>query len=377
MPGGGSIRVLVVDDTILYRKAVSDILEEMDGVEVVATANNGKIALSKIESLHPDLVTLDVEMPEVNGIEVLAEVKARHPEVGVVMLSALTRKGSDLTMRALELGAFDFVTKPETGGIEESRAAVRKDLAPIVKAFFRYRDVSGRLKIKAKAPATAEASSICDARCQVQRMRELGPRQPSEVVAIGVSTGGPKALAEMLPGLGPGLSVPVLIVQHMPPLFTQSLARSLDAKCPFTVKEAVNGEMVVPGTVYIAPGGKQMKVVLGSDATRKIIRVTDDAPENNCKPSADYLFRSVAHHYLGRATGVIMTGMGRDGATGLKLMKRNGSVIIAQDEATSVVFGMPKEAISEGTADIVAPLDGIAREITATLAKPSSGKRPA
>jgi two-component system chemotaxis response regulator CheB len=189
----------------------------------------------------------------------------------------------------------------------------------------------------------------------------------SSIVAIGISTGGPNALSQMLPKLPADIGVPIVIVQHMPPLFTQSLANSLNNKCAITVREATNGEPLLPNVAYVAPGGKQMKIMAGGDGTQRVIKITDDAPENNCKPSADYLFRSVADHYVGRATGVIMTGMGSDGTAGLKLMKKNGASIIAQDEASCVVFGMPKEPIESGIVDVVAPLDRIAAEILKTL----------
>jgi two-component system chemotaxis response regulator CheB len=184
-----------------------------------------------------------------------------------------------------------------------------------------------------------------------------------EVVAIGISTGGPHALTSMLPGLPDDLNLPILIVQHMPSAFTRSLAEGLDARSALMVKEAVQGETIERNIVYIAPGGRQMKVGLAPDGTRRIIVLTDDPPENNCKPSVDYLFRSVAEHYAGQAIGVIMTGMGSDGTTGLGVMKETGSVVIAQDEASSVVFGMPREAIERGVVDIIAPLDRIATEI--------------
>jgi two-component system chemotaxis response regulator CheB len=192
-------------------------------------------------------------------------------------------------------------------------------------------------------------------------------RSKAEIIAIGISTGGPNALAKMLPMIPKDIGVPILIVQHMPPMFTRSLANSLSAKCAIAVREARQGEPILPNTALIAPGGKQMKIVAGADGRNRIVKITDDPPENSCKPSVDYLFRSVAHHYVGRATGVIMTGMGSDGTQGLKLMKQNGATIIAQNEATCVVFGMPKEAAETGLADAVLPLDQIADMIVKTV----------
>jgi two-component system chemotaxis response regulator CheB len=185
----------------------------------------------------------------------------------------------------------------------------------------------------------------------------------AEIVGIGISTGGPKALSEMMPKIPANINVPILIVQHMPPMFTASLAKSLDAHCAIHVKEAEDGEIIRPNVALLAPGGKQMKVVAGVDGLNRIIRITDDPPENSCKPSVDYLFRSIAEHYVGRSAGVIMTGMGSDGTLGLRMMKRNGSIIIAQDEPSCVVFGMPKKPIDEGIVDVISPLDRLADEI--------------
>jgi two-component system chemotaxis response regulator CheB len=365
-----NLRVLVVDDTIVYRAILSDVLSEVAGVEVVGTAANGKIALSRIKSLKPDLLTLDIEMPEMNGLEVLEAIRKESLDAGAIMLSSLTVKGGEMTLRALELGAFDFITKPECVSAGESMATIKKSLIPLLQAYARKKEIrsilrgmpapSGENKVR-KESLNEEMTSV------VRRMGSLSHRIKSEVVAIGVSTGGPNALGRMLPDLPRDINVPVLIVQHMPPLFTHSLAQSLDAKCAIRVKEGEDGEPVQSNTAYIAPGGRQMKVVLGADGGRKLIRVTDDPPENNCKPSVDYLFRSVSHHYLGRATGVILTGMGNDGTLGLKLMKRNGAISIAQDEASCVVFGMPKEAIEANVVDIVAPLDRIASEVIKTV----------
>jgi len=197
---------------------------------------------------------------------------------------------------------------------------------------------------------------------------------PSSIVGIGISTGGPNALAQMLPKLPGDIGVPVVVVQHMPPMFTQSLAKSLNAKCALEVHEAVNGEALTPNKIYIAPGGKQMKIVAGPDGRQRVIKITDDAPENSCKPSVDYLFRSIAELYVGRATGVIMTGMGSDGTAGLTQMRNSGAFIIAQDEASCVVFGMPKEPIQKGIVDVVAPLDQISRAIVNTLSNKGVGR---
>lgn len=369
-----NLRVLVVDDTIVYRKIVSDILASIPGVQIVGSANNGKVALSRITALKPDLITLDVEMPEMNGLEVLEHLNRMAPETGVVMLSTLTTRGSDITIKALELGAFDFVPKPQSGSMGENLEAVRRILVPIVQTFLRKKDIRERLRgISPASPVPAPARTVIPPKPATttditQRMQKLSMRRSrSEIVAIGISTGGPNALARMMPMLPGDLGVPVLIVQHMPPVFTASLAKSLNAKCALQVKEAEQGEIIHNNTVYIAPGGKQMKVAAAGDGKNRILKITDDPPENSCRPSADYLFRSVASHYVGRATGVIMTGMGSDGSSGLKEMKNSGAHIIAQDEASCTVFGMPKEPIESGIVDTVAPLNDIAAAILKTV----------
>jgi len=373
---------MVVDDTILYRKVVSDVLSTMPDVEIVGTASSGKIAISRLPLLKPDFITLDIEMPELNGIEVLKYLQINMPEVGAVMLSTLTQEGSDMTIKALELGAFDFIAKPQTGTLQENTKFVHDALAPMVRAFKRQLEIKSILGRKpgADRPSTSiptaafksqqplagkSPASIMDRMTRITKPHTGIPS--SELVAIGISTGGPNALGKMMPMLPADIGVPILIVQHMPPLFTQSLAKSLDAKCAIKVKEAAEGDILTPGTAFIAPGGKQMRIAAAPDGRNRIIKITDDPHENSCRPSADYLFRSVAEHYISRSTGVIMTGMGSDGTSGLRSMKQNGSTIIAQNEASCTVYGMPKEPIESGIADIVAPLDEIAGEILKTL----------
>ena len=370
--GKKPLRILVVDDTVVYRKTVSDILADIPDVEVVGTANNGKIAMRKVASLKPDLLTLDIEMPEMNGLDVLRAMKTEAPDVGAIILSTLTHKGGDLTIKALELGAFDYITKPETGSIEESKNAIKKTLALLIKSFSRQLEMRKILKgsnYNKAYQASATSSYLSDAPLNrsSQSVSPTPRKTQAEIVGIGVSTGGPKALSEMLPKIPETINVPILIVQHMPPIFTDSLAKSLDMRCAITVKEAMDGEVVRPNVAFIAPGGKQMKVVASADGLNRIIRITDDPPENSCKPSVDYLFRSIAEHYVGRAAGVIMTGMGSDGTLGLRMMKRNGSYIIAQDEPSCIVFGMPKKPIDEGIVDTIAPLERIADEICSSV----------
>jgi len=360
---GKKLRVLVVDDTIVYRSCVSEILKEIPEVELVGVAHNGQIALAKVASLTPDLLTLDIEMPVMNGLEVLAELRKRHPRVGAIMLSTLTADGSEMTMKALELGAFDFILKPQAGTLAENKRRIKDLLQPMLAAYARSHFVKnlGAMPPPAKPirPAPRPAVSVSAG---------SGPkRPPSEIVAIGVSTGGPNALGQMLPMLPGNLGVPVLVVQHMPPVFTKSLAASLDKKCALTIKEAEEGEAIKANIVYIAPGGKQMKLVADAGGTHRRIRITNDPPENSCRPSADYMFRSIADYYVGRTTAVIMTGMGSDGTKGLVILKNKGAYVIAQDEPTCVVYGMPKAPTEAGIVDCVAPLGKIADEIVKTL----------
>ena len=360
-------RILVADDTALFRRVISEALAGVPGVEIAGTANNGRMALSRIEALKPDLVTLDIEMPEMNGIEVLEAMRSSGPMPGVVMVSALTSRGGQMTVRALELGAFDFITKPDCGTAEQNIAAVRDALLPIIRAFQRSQEVRGLLGRSAPRPATVTAAAPSATRT-VPPLRETRPLRiaGSPIVLIGVSTGGPAALAKLLPTLPRDLGVPVLIVQHMPPHFTAPLAESLCKRCALPVKEAKDGEPAVAGQIYLAPGGKQMKILPGVNG-EITIRTSDDPPEHNCRPAVDYLFRSAALHFPGRAIAAILTGMGNDGTDGVRLLKRSGCFSIAQDEASCVVFGMPKEAIAAGVIDLVAPLDHIGGAIVRSV----------
>ncbi len=376
------IKVLVVDDTIVYRKAVSDILGEMPGVEVVGVAHNGKIALSKIETLQPDLLTLDIEMPEMNGLEVLQYLQQHAPQVSAIMVSTLTSEGGDMTMRALELGAYDFILKPTATNSVESKKQLKSLLTPLIKAFQTGRTTIGSMQSAVSRPGNGRISPVTSLGLRAQTkpsvsstlgktagvVKSPAKRQgKSEIITIGISTGGPNALARMMPMLPGDLGVPVVIVQHMPAVFTKSLANSLNAKCALTVKEAQDGEPIQANVAYIAPGGKQMKLVASADGTNRLIKITNDPPENSCKPSADYLFRSVADYYVGRTTAVIMTGMGSDGTKGLQVLKQKGAFIIGQDETSCVVYGMPKAPAEIGLTDVVAPLDKIAGEIVKSV----------
>ncbi|PQO33194.1 chemotaxis response regulator protein-glutamate methylesterase [Blastopirellula marina] len=338
------MRVLIVDDSTLFRKVVRDTLSQCPGVEIVAVASDGKNALEKIRHYHPDLVTLDVEMPILNGIEVLRELQTMPLKPEVIMLSAMTDHGALATTQALRLGAFDFVLKPNQSKLEDSCAQLKTELLPKVKVLQeRLRKQLGTVPIHEEEPIHHDVLS--------------GSFDPgnAKVVGIGVSTGGPAALAHVLPKLPANLRVPLLIVQHMPPVFTRSLSADLDRSSKIKVQEAESGQVILPGNAYIAPGGKQMKVI--SQNGRKEILITDDPAERSCKPSVDYLFRSMAHEYGREAMAIVMTGMGDDGTMGCRLLKRHGCMVVAQEEKSCVVFGMPRQVIAAGLADKVTPLN--------------------
>jgi two-component system chemotaxis response regulator CheB len=360
-----STRVLVVDDTVLFRRIISDALAGAPNVEVVGTASNGRLAMARIAALQPDLVTLDIEMPEMNGIEVLEAMAAGGIKTGVIMLSSLTVRGGEMTVRALELGAFDFLTKPEGGNAEINLGDLRARLLPMIRAFDRRREVRAILSGTGSwsAPnAGPPLAPLAGLQRSVRQTRRTGP----PLVLIGVSTGGPGALAKLVPALPGDLGAPVFIVQHMPAMFTQPLAASLNQKSAIRVKEARDGEIAQANCAYVAPGGRQMKLFAGPKS-EIMVRITDDPPENGCRPAVDYLFRSAALHFPGRSVAAILTGMGNDGTDGLRMLKRSGCFAIAQDEASCVVFGMPKEAIQAGVVDTVAPLEMIGPAIVRSV----------
>ncbi len=350
------LRVLVVDDSVMYRKVLSDVLSNIPGVEVVGTATDGKVALAKIPQLKPDMLTLDFDMPELDGLMVLERVREDHPDLKTVMVSAHTKEGAAITLKALELGALTFITKPRTVNSLESRTVLLDQLARVVKEIRAQIHPLQCPVNKGRAIPHPFTSNAAPGKIT---SRAAGGR--IQIVAIGISTGGPKALAQLIPCLPEALRIPVVIVQHMPSDFTAALAQSLDQKSVVKVVEAENNMALTRGTVFIAPGGRQMKVVMVSG--KSMLEVNDDPPENHCQPSVDYLFRSISKVFGKHALGVIMTGMGSDGVLGLRLMKRLGAQVIAQDRQSCVVFGMPGEAINAGVVDQVVPLGHIATQI--------------
>ncbi len=364
------IRVLLVDDSAVIRRLLTDVLSGDPMLEIVGGAPNGRVALEQLSALKPDLVVLDVEMPEMDGLETLTEIRKRQPRLPVIMFSSLTERGAIVTLEALALGANDYVTKPSnSGNMIAALQRVREELIPRIKTFCRHRlDAAPTAKAEERpsafepfaasgpttellAPAPAPLSTAVPAR----------PRQRVEVVAVGVSTGGPNALAAILPQLPAQFPVPIVIVQHMPPLFTRLLAERLAAQSALSVAEGTEGEDLSPGQVRLAPGGSHM--VLERRGTQARIRLHQGEPENSCRPAANVLFQSVAEIYRGGALAVILTGMGNDGLRGCEAIRKAGGQVLVQDEASSVVWGMPGCVARAGLADGQIALSRLAGEI--------------
>ena len=347
------IRILVVDDAVVVRRMLSDVLASDPAFEIAGTAANGRIALARIPQVNPDIVILDVEMPEMDGLETLAEIRKTYHLMPVIMYSTLTQRGAAATLDALSLGANDYVTKPSNvGGATQAIAAIRDSLGPKIKAF------CGRaagFELPVVARPTLFAPKPKPATPPAHR------NVPISVLAIGTSTGGPNALAEVVPNLPANFQVPVVIVQHMPPIFTKLLADRLSAKGKLRVQEGRPGAVVQPGEVWLAPGDYHMIVERNGTGTR--IATHQGPPENSCRPAVDVLFRSVADVYGAGVLGVVMTGMGQDGLRGSECIREAGGQILAQDEATSVVWGMPGYVVQASLADRVLPLDQIGGEI--------------
>jgi two-component system, chemotaxis family, protein-glutamate methylesterase/glutaminase len=341
--------VLVVDDSAFMRKLVSELVESSGEFRVAGTARNGLDALQKVGTLHPDIVTLDIEMPEMDGLDALERIMRDAPRP-IVMLTAASGPGNELALRALERGAVEFVRKP-TGPISLDLSPIRDELLGALRAAAQV-NLAG---VRVAAPGSPAAAAHAAPRARAARC----------LIAIAASTGGPRALAELVPGLPASLEASVVIVQHMPAGFTRTLAGRLNSICALTVSEAAHGEPVLPGHVYLAPGGFHMRVARAAGA---LAIALDESPLVwGVRPSADPLFRSVAEAAGASAIGVVLTGMGHDGAAGLRAIHDAGGEGIAQDRESSVIFGMPQAAIQAGGATRVLPLGGIAAAL-ATLA---------
>jgi two-component system chemotaxis response regulator CheB len=347
---GERIRVLVVDDSVVIRRLVTHALEEDPAIEVVGVAANGAIALQRIPQFNPDVLTLDIEMPEMDGLETLRHVRLEYPEVRAIMFSTPTERGAAITLEALSLGACDYVAKASNeGSLDRSMARLREELIPKIKQFFHM----------AGAPKAETKPSALPVPMPPLFCRGSGIRP--KIVAIGVSTGGPTALGAILPEFPSDFPLPVLVVQHMPPLFTRLLAERLHSVCQLPVAEAKQGEPVTSGRILIAPGDFHLKVTTINGVVTTCL---DQSPQlNSCRPAVDALFTSIGEVYGGAAIAVVLTGMGQDGLHGSQILKARGASVVAQDEATSVVWGMPGAVVNAGLADRVVPLNQVVPEI--------------
>ncbi|GGD21546.1 protein-glutamate methylesterase/protein-glutamine glutaminase [Nocardioides daphniae] len=359
------IRVLVVDDSVVIRRLVTGLLSEDPDIEVVGTAINGRAALQKLETLTPDLVTMDIEMPEMNGIEAVRAIRASGNRVPIVMFSTLTERGASATFDALSAGASDYVPKPaNVGSVSRSMEQVRDALIPLIKSLVPR--AGSRLSTPARATVgtTAAAAPSVVPPTPATRERRV-PATGYRLLAVGSSTGGPEALFTVLTSLPP-LPVPVVVVQHMPPVFTTQFAARLDRHCDYPVREATDGAVLAPGTVTIAPG--DFHLVVERAGRDLVARLNQQPPENYCRPAVDVLFRSAAVAANGPVLGLVLTGMGQDGARGAQHLVDAGGSVLAQDRATSVVWGMPGAVASAGLAEQLLPLGQVAGEVRRRLA---------
>lgn len=357
------ISVLIVDDSALMRNLISRIVEDAEDMTVAGKAMNGDFALQKIPRLEPDVIVLDLEMPGMNGIEFLKERKKRGIDVPVVILSSLARKGAKITMEALSLGASDFIMKP-SGPVSEDIHKVGGHLINAVRAYgLNYRKKRGVVITEATGaePSRPKPAEVPERIKMPEPPKVSAKAGPIELIAIGISTGGPNALREVFSHIDSALEVPVIVVQHMPAGFTEEFAKSLDRICPLDVAEAKDEDILKPGRILIAPGNYHVEVERRRLAG--VVRLSSTDAVNGHRPSADVLFGSVAKHYGNKSLAVIMTGMGKDGAREIGKIAQAGGVTIAQNQETSVVFGMPKVAIENGFIHHVLPLKEIAPAI--------------
>jgi two-component system chemotaxis response regulator CheB len=347
------IRVLIVDDAVVVRRILSDALSTDPDIEVAGVAANGRIALQKIPQINPDVVTMDVEMPEMNGIETLTEIRKDYPKLPVIMFSALTESGGKTTLEALAQGASDYVAKPvNVGSIALAKQTVAEELAPKIKGFYPHLVTESPVARPTVSAALTSAKKTGDAPPKSTRI---------DVVAIGCSTGGPNALADVIPEIPGDFPVPIVVTQHMPPVFTRLMAERLDSQCPLAVREGEAGASLEPGTVWIAPGNHHMTLAKGTSGVT--ISLNQNQRENSCRPAVDPMMRSVVEVYRGNVLAVIMTGMGHDGLSGCEAVHDAGGHIIVQDEATSVVWGMPGFVAKAKLAEKEVPLGRMATEI--------------
>ena len=384
------IRVLVVDDSVVVRRLVADALAGDPQIDVIATAANGQIALTKIEQLAPDLVTMDIEMPVMDGIETVRALRKRGDKRPIVMFSTLTERGASATFDALAAGATDYVTKPANqGSVAASLAKVAEQLVPLIKALV-PRPGQGSTPSRTFGSARAVAHTSPTDQGTGRRpppaaasgtihlaARPEGPPRPVRAVIVGSSTGGPEALSRIFSAITTPLPVPVVLVQHMPPVFTKQLAARLDRLGGSTVVESTGDEELMPGHVYLAPGDHHLELRKSARGARTIL--TQGPPVNFCRPAVDTLFRSAVAVFGGDLLAVVLTGMGADGRTGCEAVVGAGGTVLVQDEASSVVWGMPGAVATAGFAHRVLPLDQIGAALAGAVHKaalnPAGGAR--
>jgi two-component system chemotaxis response regulator CheB len=343
------MKILAVDDTITYRSILKKAVGMMPDTELAGVASNGVTALEKIRQLRPDLVLLDIEMPKMDGLKTLEIIRKRYPRIGVIMVSGVTRRNADATIRALELGALDFIKKPERGTVEENIDYIVNFLRPILKVYTVRQGYSAPLSARRRSSTTTppvEASPAFD------------------LVIFGCSTGGPNTLMKIIPRLPSDFSLPVVIVQHMPGDFTASLSRVLDRKTRLPVKEAEHHEPLRGGTIYLAPGGKHLLINRSDRGAPYRFKLNEAPPVNNCRPSIDVTLNSLATRCRGTILMAILTGMGRDGATGIRAIKENGTgLCLTQKKGDCVVYGMPRVVEEMGLSDFSLTADEIVDKI--------------
>lgn len=363
-----NINLLVVDDSLAYRIIMRDVLKRIDGVTLSTTVANGKLALAYLQEHQEtdpvDMVLMDLEMPEMDGLQALEQLNRHYPDIGVVMISGATRRSAESTIQALKAGALDFIEKPVSDSNIENVKSLTEKLSSIFQHFsskmqsFRLKPKNKMVKENILAKAVENTATVSN--------RSL----PNfiQILAIGVSTGGPKALTSLLSQLPANLDIPVVIVQHMPPLFTHSLAESLNRISSLTVKEAEEGEILTPNCVYLAPGGKHMVIEPDIKSPSKgRVKLLETQPVNSCRPSVDVLFESLPSLYRSHVLSVVMTGMGNDGQAGVEKLRKAGAYNLSQDEASCVVYGMPRAVIEANLADEIVPLKKLSSRIVQIL----------
>ncbi|MBQ0756041.1 MAG: chemotaxis response regulator protein-glutamate methylesterase [Amphritea sp.] len=355
-----TVRVLVVDDSVFFRNRISQMLAAHPDIQVIDTAKNGKEAVDKVKRLNPDVVTMDIEMPEMDGITALKLIMAEHP-CQVVMLSSLTQRSAAVTLEALALGAVDYMEKDARAWVADSTVIGATLVEKIIAVGGQKRSASRSvlsIKPEVKQASSPSSAKLIDNTASADAL----PKVPDcKIVTIGSSTGGPAALQHVLTGLPASFPVPILLTQHMPKAFTSVFARRLNDLCAIEVKEAEDGDQLLPGCAYLAPGGQQM-IIDPANSSRLIIRESDE--RMTYKPSVDLTFASVAKGYGSRVLAVVLTGMGADGCEGARVLKKSGACVWAQDKDSSTIFGMPKAVITAELADAVLNLDNIKQTLT-------------